>query len=117
MALKRRCNGGQSRPERQFSWFTSMSGTGRSVAYNLSTFPNRSMNVTLKAIIEFRDEMREFRDATRKTRTEHSHRLNVIDAGTASLKADIGILLTSVPMLNARLDDLEARVAALEARN
>lgn len=94
-----------------------MSGSGRFVTYNLSSFPNRSMNVTLKAIIEFRDEMREFRDETRKTLTQHSHRLNVIDAGTASLKADIGILLTSVPMLNARLDDLEARVAALEARN
>ena len=94
-----------------------MSGSGRFVKYNVSRFPNRSMNVTLKAIIEFRDEMREFRNETRKTLTQHSHRLNVIDAGTASLKADIGLLLTSVPVLNARLDDLEARVAALEARD
>lgn len=74
------------------------------------------MDLTLKTIIEFREEMREFRVETRKTLAEHSHRLNVIEATIASLKTDAGILLSSVPVINERLDNLEARVAALEAR-
>ncbi len=53
----------------------------------------------------------------RKTLTEHSHRLNVIEATIASLKTDVGVLLSSVPVMNERLDNLEARVAALEARS
>ena len=74
------------------------------------------MDVTLKTIIEFREEMREFRVETPRTLTEHSHRLNVIEATIASLKADVGVLLSSVPVMNERLDNLEARVVALEAR-
>ena len=57
------------------------------------------MDPTLKTIVEFRDEMREFRVETRKTLAEHSHRLNVIEATIASLKADVGILLSSVPVI------------------
>ena len=75
------------------------------------------MDLTLKTIIEFRDEMREFRIETRKTLAEHSHRFNVIEATIASLKADVGVLLSSVPVMDERLDNLEARVAALEARS
>jgi hypothetical protein len=52
---------------------------------------------TLKTIIEFRDEMREFRSETRATLALHSHRLNVIEATAASLKVDAGVLLGSVP--------------------
>ena len=74
------------------------------------------MDLTLKTIIEFREEMREFRIETRKTLAEHSHRLNVIEVTIASLKADVGVLLSSVPVMNERLDNLEARVAVLEAR-
>lgn len=48
------------------------------------------MDLTRKTIIEFRDEMREFRIETRKTRAEHSRRLNVIEATIASLKAEVG---------------------------
>jgi hypothetical protein len=54
------------------------------------------MDLTLKTIIEFRDEMRQFRTETRKTLAEHSHQLNVIEAIIASLKADVRVLLTSV---------------------
>ena len=57
------------------------------------------MDLTLKTIIEFREEMREFRIETRKTLAEHSHRLNVIEATIASLKADVGVLLSSVPVM------------------
>ena len=74
------------------------------------------MDPVLKTIIEFRDEMREFRTETRATLGQHSHRLNVIEASVASLKSDAGVLLGSAPALNERLDNLEARVAALEAR-
>jgi len=59
------------------------------------------MDSTLRTIIEFRDEMREFRVETRSTLGQHSHRLNVIEATIASLKTDAGVL----------------RVAALEARS
>ena len=61
--------------------------------------------------------MHEFRIETRKTLAEHSHRFNVIEATIASLKADVGVLLSSVPVMDERLDNLEARVAALEARS
>jgi len=71
---------------------------------------------TLKTMFEFREEMREFRVETRRSLAEHSHRLNVIEATIASLTSDLGVLLSSVPMINERLDNLEARVAALEAR-
>lgn len=74
------------------------------------------MDPTLNAIIEFRDEMREFRSETRATLGQHSHRLNLIEVTIASLKADGGVLLSSVPVQNQRLDNLEARIAALEAR-
>ena len=73
------------------------------------------MDPTLRTIIEFRDEMRDFRAETRATLGQHSHRLNVIEATAASLKADAGVLRSSEPVLNQRLDTLEARVAALEA--
>jgi hypothetical protein len=53
------------------------------------------MDLTLKTIVEFREEMREFRVETRKTLAEHSHRLNVIEVTIASLKADVGVLLTT----------------------
>ena len=75
------------------------------------------MDPALKTIIEFREEMREFRVETRRTLTEQSHRMNVVEATIASLKADAGVLLSSVPVMNERLDHLEARVAALEARS
>jgi len=35
--------------------------------------------------------------------------LNVIEATIASLKADAGVLLSPVPVMNERLDHLEAR--------
>ena len=50
------------------------------------------MDPTLSAIVEFRDEMREFRTQTRATLGQQSHRLNVIEATVASLKADAGAL-------------------------
>jgi hypothetical protein len=62
-----------------------------------------------------RAEAQEFREETRKSFGTVFHRLNVIEATLANLKADVAILLSSVPVMNERLDALEARVAALEA--
>lgn len=74
------------------------------------------MDLILRTIIDFRKEMREFRFETRKTLAEHSRRLNPIEVTIASLKADMGVLLRFVPVMDERLDNLEARVAALKAR-
>ena len=59
--------------------------------------------------------MRGFRVEMRETLGRHSHRLNLIEVSIASLKADGGVLLSSVPVQNERLDNLEARIAELEA--
>ena len=50
-------------------------------------------NLTLKTLIEFRDEMREFRGETREQLVGHSHQLS---------------------LLNARLTSVEARLTSLE---
>lgn len=73
------------------------------------------MDPALQAIIEFRNEMREFREETRAALGRHLHRLNLIEVSIAGLKADGGVLLSSLPVQNERLDDLEARIAKLEA--
>jgi hypothetical protein len=78
-------------------------------------FRRRAVDPTLNVIIEFRDEMRGFRTETLATLGRHPHRLNTIEGTIASLKADVGVLLGSVPVQNVRLDELEARVAALES--
>jgi len=54
------------------------------------------VDLTLKTMVEFSEAMRGFRVETRKTLAEHSHRLNVIEATIASLKADVGVLLSCV---------------------
>ena len=60
--------------------------------------------------------MRGFRTDTRATLGQHSHRLNLIEVTLANLKADGGVLLSAVPVQNERHDNLEARIAELEAR-
>jgi uncharacterized protein involved in exopolysaccharide biosynthesis len=72
-------------------------------------------DLVLKVLQEFRAEMHEFREETRRTLASHSHRLNVLEATIASLKADMGTLLSTLPVIHERLDHLEARVAALES--
>jgi chromosome segregation ATPase len=73
------------------------------------------MTPLLQMLKEFREEMRGFREETRRTLADHSHRLNVLEATVASLKADMGTLLSTRPVIHERLDRLEARVAALES--
>jgi hypothetical protein len=72
-------------------------------------------NHTLELLRAMRTEVQEFREESRKNFATVFHRLNVVEATLANLKADVAILLSSVPVVNERLDVLEARVAALEA--
>jgi hypothetical protein len=60
-------------------------------------------------------EAQKFRGETRRNFAIAFHPLNVIEATLANLRADVAILLSSVPVMNERFDALEARVAALEA--
>jgi superfamily II DNA or RNA helicase len=62
-----------------------------------------------------RAEAQEFREKTRRNFVSASHPLDGIEATLANLKADVAILLSSVPVMNERFDAREARVAALEA--
>ena len=72
-------------------------------------------DLVLKVLKEFRAEVRGFHEETRRTLAGHSRRLNVLGATIASLKADMGTLLSSLPVIHERSDHLEARVAALES--
>ena len=72
------------------------------------------MDPTLKAIIELRGDVREFRSETKATLLQHSHRLNLIEVTIAGLKADVCVVLSSVPVQNERIDELEARLGSLE---
>jgi hypothetical protein len=63
---------------------------------------------------EFHEEFRASREETRKNFGQVFHRLNVIEATLSSLKADVAILLSAVPVINERMDALEARITALE---
>ncbi len=72
-------------------------------------------DLVLKVLKEFREEVRGFHEETRRTLAGHSHRLNVLEAIIASLKTDMGTLLSTLPVIHERLDHLEARVTALES--
>ena len=67
---------------------------------------------TLQTLIEFRGEMREFRDETRKTLAEHGHRLNVLteqmrdqSARLAQLETHMAALLATVLHVRTRIDE------------
>ena len=70
---------------------------------------------TLELLRAMRAETQEFREETRKSFGSVFRPLDVIEATLASLKADVAILLSSVPVMNERLGALEARVTAVEA--
>lgn len=72
-------------------------------------------DMVLKMLKELREDVRGFREETRRTLAGHSHRFNVLEATIASLKSDMGTLLSTLPVIHERLDHLEARVAALES--
>ena len=80
-------------------------------------------DVTLQTLIEFRGEMREFRDEARKALTQHDRRLNLLteqmrdqSVRLAQLETHMAALLATMPHVHTRIDDLAARLATVEAR-
>jgi hypothetical protein len=75
-----------------------------------------------EVLIDIRDETRAFRAETRGHFETVFHRLGIVEARLTgvehrltSLETHMAALLNVVPVVNQRIDRLEARVAALEA--
>ena len=66
--------------------------------------------LTTKILTEIRDEQREFRAETRANFAQVEERLTSIERHMAAM-------LATAPVMNERIDRLEARVAALEGRS
>jgi chromosome segregation ATPase len=80
-------------------------------------------DLTLQTLIEFRGEMREFREETRKALAQHDHRLNLLTEQMrdqshrfAQLETHMAALLATMPHVHTRIDELAARLATVEAR-
>ncbi|MGH8721830.1 MAG: hypothetical protein ACREU4_07590 [Burkholderiales bacterium] len=80
-------------------------------------------DITTQILTEIRDEAREARAETRDSFKGVFHRLALVEAGMndvkqrlTSLERHMAALLATVPVMNERIDRLEARVAALEIR-
>ena len=78
-------------------------------------------DITAQILTEIRDEAREARAETCDNFKTVFHRLTLMDAGMndvkqrlTSLERHMAALLATVPVMNERIDRLEARVAALE---
>jgi polyhydroxyalkanoate synthesis regulator phasin len=78
-------------------------------------------DITAQILTEIRDEAREARAETRDNFKTVFHRLALVDVGVndvkqrlTSLERHMAALLATVPVMNERIDRLEARVAALE---
>lgn len=81
-------------------------------------------DITTQILTEIRDEAREARAETRDGFKGVFHRLALAEAGMndvkqrlTSLERHMAALLATVPVMNERIDRLEARVAALENRS
>ena len=80
-------------------------------------------DITPQILTEIRDEAREARAETRENFTTVFHRLTLMETSMndvkqrlTSLERHMAALLATVPVMNERIDRLEARVAALETR-
>lgn len=80
-------------------------------------------DITTQILMEIRDEAREARAEARDNFGTVFHRLALVDVGMndvkqrlTSLERHMAALLATVPVMNERIDRLEARVAALETR-
>jgi len=73
-------------------------------------------DIVLTLLKEIRADGKDFREETRRNFGTAFHRLSVLEVTMASLKADVAALLSTMPVVNERLDQLEARLAAVEAR-
>ena len=78
-------------------------------------------DITAQILTEIRDEAREARAENREDFKNVFHRLALVESSMndvkqrlTSLERHMAALLTIVPVVNERIDRLEARVAALE---
>ena len=71
------------------------------------------MSPALQAIIEMRDEMREFRTETLTTLGQHSHRLHVIEASVVGMQSEIEVLKSDVSELKSDVSDIQTDVRTL----
>ena len=79
--------------------------------------------IAAQILTEIRDEAREARAETRDNFKTVCHRLALVETSMndvkqrlTSLERHMAALLATVPVINERIDHLEARVAALETR-
>jgi hypothetical protein len=91
---------------------------GEVLAYNRGV-----ADLTLQTLIEFRAEVREFRDENRKTLAQHGHRLNLLTEQMrdhsnrlAQLETHMAALLATMPHVHSRVDELAARRAKVEEK-
>ena len=84
---------------------------------------NTMADITTHILTEIRDEAREARAETRENFKTVLHRLALLDTSMNDVKQRItsverhmAALLATVPVMNERIDRLEARVDALETR-
>ncbi|MSQ73679.1 MAG: hypothetical protein EXR27_20745 [Betaproteobacteria bacterium] len=78
-------------------------------------------DITAQILTEIRDEAREARAENREDFKNVFHRLALVESSMndvkqrlTSLERHMAALLSIVPVINERIDRLEARVAALE---
>lgn len=78
-------------------------------------------DITAQILTEIRDEARDARAETRDNFKTVFHRLTLVETSVndvkqrlTSLERHMAALLATVPVMNERIDRLEARVAALE---
>lgn len=81
------------------------------------------VDISAKIPTEIRDEAREARAETRENFKNVFHRLALLETSMndvkerlTSLERHMAALLATVPVMNERIDRLEARVTALETR-
>ena len=82
---------------------------------------NAMADITAQILTEIRDEAREARAENREDFKNVFHRLALVESSMndvkqrlTSLERHMAALLSIVPVINERIDRLEARVAALE---
>jgi predicted nuclease with TOPRIM domain len=80
-------------------------------------------DITVQILTEIREEAREARAETQENFKTVFHRLSLMEASMndvkhrlTSLERHMAALLATVPVMNERIDRLEARLAALETR-
>lgn len=73
-------------------------------------------DIVLTILKEMRADVKDSREENRRNFGVAFHRLSVLEATMASLKADVATLLSTMPVVNERMDQFEARLAAVEAR-